>query len=82
MHSILVVQASAHPAFKKTILKYGHKKLRDNSMSDMFWPSVLPSLWAKVRTTLKEEAGESEEEEGERESEAQGMLAHKKARRV
>ena len=68
MHSILVAQASTHPAFEKVILKYGHKKLHDNSMSDMFWSSVLPSMWAKVRTTLKEnksEEDESEEDESE-----------------
>jgi len=98
MHSILVVQASAHPAFKKTILKYGHKKLRDNSMSDMFWPSVLPSLWAKVRTTLREQdAGEEEddaeekdessvEEEDEKDADAaetaEMFRGHKRARRV
>ena len=63
MHSILVAQASANPSFKKQILKYGNKSLPDNSMSDAYWPTVLPRLWARVRSTLKEDEEEEDEEE-------------------
>lgn len=63
MHSILVAQASANSSFKKQILKYGNKSLRDNSMSDAYWPTVLPRLWARVRVTLKEDEEEEDEEE-------------------
>ena len=38
-------------------------------MSDAYWPTVLPRLWARVRATLKEDDEEEEDDDDDEDSE-------------
>ena len=42
LESILTAQATENPGFKKIVLKHANKRLRENSMSDTFWPTRAP----------------------------------------
>ena len=53
MESILLAQAQQDAPMCAIVLKYGtNQQLLETSMSDAYWPSVMPQIWADVYAAL------------------------------
>lgn len=52
MTSILVAQARQNDTMRDIVMEHAGTNLFENSMSDAFWPSVLPTIWTNVKAAL------------------------------
>ena len=52
MTSILVAQAQQNDKMRDVVLKHADAGLFEDSMTDAFWPGVLPTIWKNVKSAL------------------------------
>ena len=52
MTSILVAQARQNDTMRDIVMEHAGTDLFENSMSDAFWPTVLPTIWKNVKAAL------------------------------